>query len=99
MESRAPAIDLLAPDFYNPDFKHWCDLYTRAGDPLFIPEHRFEKELMQKLSLPLEIIIVSLFLLSPSNQPMSQRKRPIGKTYNILNQLTPLITKYQPQVQ
>ncbi|HEY5773274.1 MAG TPA: beta-galactosidase, partial [Chitinophagaceae bacterium] len=42
-KAAAPAIDLLAPDFYNPDFKHWCDLYTRAGDPLFIPEHRFEK--------------------------------------------------------
>ena len=42
-KAAAPAVDFLAPDFYNPDFKHWCDLYTRAGDPLFIPEHRFEK--------------------------------------------------------
>ena len=40
--SAAPSIDLLAPDFYNPNFEHWCDLYTRGNNPLFIPEIRFE---------------------------------------------------------
>ncbi|MCB0853340.1 MAG: beta-galactosidase, partial [Bacteroidetes bacterium] len=30
----APDIDFLSPDFYNPDFQHWCDLYTRQNDPL-----------------------------------------------------------------
>jgi len=34
----APSIDLFAPDIYSPDFKAICALYTRSGNPLFIPE-------------------------------------------------------------
>ena len=36
----APSLDLFAPDIYVPDFKGTCDLYTRSGNPLFIPEAR-----------------------------------------------------------
>jgi hypothetical protein len=36
----APSLDLLAPDIYVDDFKGTCALYTRAGNPLFIPEAR-----------------------------------------------------------
>ena len=34
----APAIDILAPDLYGPNFKLWCAKYPRSGNPLFIPE-------------------------------------------------------------
>jgi hypothetical protein len=34
----APAIDILGLDIYNPDFKSNADLYSRGGNPLFIPE-------------------------------------------------------------
>ncbi|UCD39305.1 MAG: beta-galactosidase, partial [Fidelibacterota bacterium] len=43
-----PSIDFLAPDFYFPNIKHWCDLYTRQGNPLFIPEHRFDNTVAAK---------------------------------------------------
>ena len=95
-KAAAPSIDFLAPDFYNPDFKHWCDLYTRAGDPLFIPEHRFEKGIDAKAFFAFgnyNCLAFSPFSIESTNEP---EKEPIGKTYNILNQLTPLITKYQP---
>ncbi len=36
----APAIDVIAPDIYVPDFKGTCALYARSGNPLFIPEAR-----------------------------------------------------------
>ena len=91
----APSVDFLAPDFYTPDFKHWCDLYTRAGDPLFIPEHRFEKGIDAKAFFAFgnyNCLAFSPFSIESTNEPW---KEPIGKTYNILNQLTPLITKYQ----
>src|SRR4030042_5798205 len=42
-KAAGPSIDFLAPDIYFPDLKHWCDLYTRQGDLLFIPEHRFDQ--------------------------------------------------------
>ena len=92
----APSIDFLAPDFYNPDFKHWCDLYTRTGDPLFIPEHRFEKGIDAKAFFAFgnyNCLAFSPFSIESTNEP---DKEPIGKTYNILNQLTSLITKNQP---
>ena len=34
----APSADLLAPDIYVDDFRGTCALYTRSGNPLFIPE-------------------------------------------------------------
>jgi beta-galactosidase GanA len=91
----APSVDFLAPDFYNPDFKHWCDLYTRTGDPLFIPELRFERGIDAKAFFAFgnyNCLSFSPFSIESTNEP---EKEPIGKTYNILNQLTSLITKYQ----
>lgn len=95
-KAAAPSVDFLAPDFYNPDFRHWCDLYTRAGDPLFIPEHRFEKGIDAKAFFAFgnyNCLAFSPFSIESTNEP---EKEPIGKTYDVLNQLTPLITKYQP---
>lgn len=34
----APAIDMLCPDIYLPDFPAILKLYSRAGNPVFIPE-------------------------------------------------------------
>jgi beta-galactosidase GanA len=36
----APAIDILAPDLYVPEFEELCARFTRSGNPLFIPESR-----------------------------------------------------------
>ncbi|MDP4261454.1 MAG: DUF5597 domain-containing protein [Bacteroidota bacterium] len=90
-----PSIDILAPDFYNPDFKHWCDLYTRYSDPLFIPEIRFEKGIDAKAFFAFgnyNCLAFSPFSIESTDHP---EKEPIGKAYNILKQVSPLITKYQ----
>jgi beta-galactosidase GanA len=34
----APALDMICPDIYFPNFMEWCDRYVRNGNPLFIPE-------------------------------------------------------------
>jgi beta-galactosidase GanA len=34
----APAIDMLCPDIYLPDFPAILQLYSRSGNPVFIPE-------------------------------------------------------------
>jgi hypothetical protein len=36
----APAIDIIAPDIYLPNFAEWCAWYDRSGNPLWIPETR-----------------------------------------------------------
>jgi hypothetical protein len=44
----APSIDMLCPDFSNPDFEAWCGAYGVAGNPLFIPEHRADASIGTK---------------------------------------------------
>ena len=34
------ALDLYAPDLYDPNFVSWCRRYHRAGNPLYMPETR-----------------------------------------------------------
>ena len=86
------SIDFLAPDFYNPLFKHWNDLFTRQGDPLFIPEHRFDKTVASKGLYAIghyEALGFSPFSIESVDEP---EKEPLGKMYNLLHQLTPLIS-------
>ena len=90
----APAIDFLGPDFYNPDFKFWSDLFTRDSDPLFVPEIRFEAGDDAKAFFAFgnyNCLSFSPFSIESTETPL---KEPIGKAYEILGQLTPLITKY-----
>jgi beta-galactosidase GanA len=95
-KAAAPFIDILAPDFYNPDFKHWCDLYTRSSNPLLIPEIRFEPGIDAKAFFAFgnyNCLSFSPFSIESTEHP---EKEPIGKAYNILRQLGHLITQYQP---
>ena len=39
-QAGAPAIDVLAPDAYVPEFEEVCERYHRCGNPLLIPESR-----------------------------------------------------------
>ncbi|GAB3577522.1 GH35 family beta-galactosidase [Hymenobacter daeguensis] len=92
----APDIDLLAPDFYNPNFEHWCDLYTRGGNPLFIPEIRFEDGVDAKALFAFghyNCLSFSPFAIEGSD---TLKSPPIGKAYELLEQVSFLITKYQP---
>ena len=41
----APAIDIVAPDIYLPNFAEWCARYDRSGNPLWIPETRADAAL------------------------------------------------------
>lgn len=95
-KAAAPSVDILAPDFYNPDFRHWSDLYTRASDPLFIPEIRFEAGVDAKAFFAFgnyNCLSFSPFSIESTDQP---EKEPIGKAYAILHQLIPLLTQYGP---
>lgn len=93
----APEIDMLAPDIYFPDFQHWCDLYTRFSDPLFIPEIRFEKDDAAKAFFAFghyNCLSFSPFSIESTEHP---EEESVAKAYHILRQISPLITKYQPE--
>ncbi|MDR6764571.1 hypothetical protein J2Y38_004805 [Flavobacterium sp. 2755] len=85
------AIDFLSPDFYNPSFKQWNDLFTRQGDPLFIPEHRFDETAHFKGLYAIghyEAIGFSPFSIE---SVIDAKKEPLGKIYDLVKQLTPVI--------
>lgn len=93
----APSIDFLSPDFYFPDLKHWCDLYSRQGNSLFIPEHRFDNTVAAKAAFSIghyESIGFSPFSVESSTTPENE---PLGKMYKLIDQMTPLITAHQGQ--
>ena len=91
------SIDFLSPDLYFPNLKHWCDLYIQQENPLFIPEHRFDNTVAAKASYSIghyESMGFSPFSVENAGDPENE---PLGKIYNILNQLTPIITAHQGQ--
>ncbi|MBN2001690.1 DUF5597 domain-containing protein, partial [candidate division KSB1 bacterium] len=87
-----PSIDFLSPDFYFPNIEHWSDLYTRQGNPLFIPEHRFDNTVAAKAAFIFghyEAIGFSPFSIESTGKPDDES---LGKFYHLINQLTPVIT-------
>ena len=88
----APNIDFYSPDFYNPRFKHWNDLYTRNGNPLFIPEHRFDSTVAAKAIYAIghyEAIGFSPFSIESNDDVASEN---LSKMYGLINQLSAIIT-------
>lgn len=90
-QAAAPAIDVFSPDFYNPDTKYWCDLYVRNQNPLFIPEMKFDKTVAAKTFLVVGHYKALGF--SPfSIESASDASLPLSKSYEVLQQLGPVIT-------
>lgn len=98
-KAAAPDIDLLSPDFYNPNFTQWNDLYTRQGEGLFIPEIRFDANNAAKAFYALGhygALGFSPFSIESTDKPLAE---PIAKAYKILQPLIPLITTAKSQKQ
>jgi len=100
----APSIDILAPDIYFADFKKWCALYDRGGNPLLLPEVRYEHfsgpESYETACGPKafyafgnhDAMGFSPFFIESTSDEV---KEPVTATYEILKQLTPLILEHQ----
>ena len=92
----ASRIDILSPDFYNPYFQHYADLYIRKrNNPFFIPEIRLGPDNAAKVFLALghyKGIGFSPFSIESTIEPLEE---PIGKSYALLQQLTPVILESQ----
>ena len=96
-KAAGPSIDFLSPDIYFPNLTYWCDLYTSEGNPLFIPEHHFDKTAAAKAIYTIghyESIGFSPFSIESTDEP---DKETIGRVYQIIGQLMPVITDHQGQ--
>jgi len=87
-KAAAPDIDILSPDFYNPRFKYYNDLYVRAGNPLFIPEIHFDSSVGAKAMFAVGHYHAMGF--SPfSIESLSPGAEPLAQAYKLLEQLWP----------
>jgi beta-galactosidase GanA len=96
-KAAGPSIDFMSPDLYFPNIKHWCDLYTRQGNPLFIPEHRFDNTVAAKAAYTIghyEAIGFAPFSIESTAEPENE---PLGKMYNLITQLIPIIASHHGQ--
>jgi len=93
----APCIDFYSPDFYNPQFRYWNDLYTRQGNPLFIPEHNFDSTVAAKALYAFghyEALGFSPFSVEQiPGIPLTPKELKLAKVYDVINQIKPLIDK------
>ena len=91
----APKIDLLSPDFYNPNFKYWNDLYVRGNNTLFIPEIKFEQGVAGKAFHAIghyNAVGFSPFSIENGDEKMNIE---ISSAYKLLDKLSPLILQNQ----
>lgn len=92
-KAAAPSIDFLSPDFYNPDFQYWNDLYVRQDNPLFIPEHRFDQTVGAKAAYAIghyEALGFAPFSIESGDDPDNET---LGKMYHLITQLTPILAE------
>jgi beta-galactosidase GanA len=96
-KAAGPSIDFLAPDFYNPNFRHWCDLYTSQGDPLFVPEHAFDQTVAAKALFTFghyQGLGFSPFSIEDATNP---EEHHLSKVYKLISQIAHLIAQNHGQ--
>jgi hypothetical protein len=92
----APHIDLYSPDIYLPNFSEICELYTRSGNQLFIPESRAGEQGVGQLFYAIgrhKSIGYSPFGFE--NRIKDFENDPIPKAYKMLSDMAPVILDAQ----
>ena len=91
----APALDFLSPDIYFQNFSHWAQLYTRSGNPLFIPEAMRSPEAAVNALYAfgeLDAIGFCPFAIESNNEPAAGY---LTASFDLVRQLTPLLAEKQ----
>ena len=87
----APALDILAPDLYIPEFDWTCERFTRNGNPLFIPETSLNPANALMAFGKYNAIAYSPFFIERSISADSE----LAATYRLIAQMAPVITANQ----
>ena len=91
----APTLDFIAPDIYFPNFVHWSGLYTRSGNPLFVPEALRSVDAAANALYAFaarDAIGFSPFAIESSTEPGASY---LAGSFDLIRQLEPLIVKKQ----
>ena len=88
------AIDIYSPDIYQPNFEEWANCYNRAGNPLFIPEAAGGA--IGAANVFYAVGQRNAIGFSPFGiDSWRDTQNELGKSYEALMQLAPLITQHQ----
>lgn len=93
-QAGAPAIGVLAPDIYVPEFEEVCERYHRCGNPLFIPEARGDERGAAQAIWAFakhDAIAYSPFGIDRFAGPDTE----LAEAYDVIAQLSPLILEHQ----
>ncbi|MBP3356584.1 MAG: DUF5597 domain-containing protein [Rikenellaceae bacterium] len=82
----APNIDILSPDIYLSDFPGILDMYSRGGNPVFVPESKAYAggaanatyALAERHAIGYSPFAIEHYLDDPENNPLSQLYRALG---------------------
>jgi hypothetical protein len=101
-QAGAPHLSLIAPDLYAADFAERCRLFTRSGNPLFIPETHPGEMVGRNLFLAVgayNAIGFSPFGIDRIMPPGAPGAPDIGdvqpKCYETMAQIAPLVLQHQ----
>jgi beta-galactosidase GanA len=91
----APQIDFLSPDIYFPNLAEWCRRYQQSGNPLFIPEALRSPDAAANAFYVFgqhDAIGFCPFGIESIGEPAGAA---LARAYELLGQLTPIITEHQ----
>jgi len=89
----APAIDIIGPDIYLPNFAEWCARYDRSGNPMWIPETRADAA-----NAFYAIGNHAAMGISPFGiERQADASTPLAQAYGLLAQAAPQILEAQSQ--
>jgi beta-galactosidase GanA len=90
-----PLIDFFSPDIYFQNFAEWCQKYHRSGNPLFIPEARSDPQAAANVFYAIGQHDAIGFCPFSIESISDADNDPLGKAYDVLSQLAPIILKNQ----
>ena len=91
----APAIDMLSPDIYVSEYDERCAKFTQRGNILFIPEMNSGDDGARNVFIA--VGKYDAIGVSPFGIDHLKADAALGKSYDLLNQLTPMILQSQQQ--
>lgn len=89
-KAAAPSIDIICPDIYLPNYKEIYAMYDRADNPLLVPESSLDPARAFYAFAEHDAICFSPFGIEDADGDILY-----SKSYELLNELMPIITKYQ----
>jgi hypothetical protein len=92
-QAGAPHLDLLGPDLYAGDFEERCQLYTRRGNVLFIPEMNSDSGGAHNVFLA--IGKYNAIGTSPFGIDHTSETGGFNQAYGLIGQIAPIFLQHQ----